>query len=374
MSVSARQMSPAVTMEVNSEGRPLLQSTNTVSDGRGQIEEAIGSSVVENILKCLADNENVQVKSQQRGESDLGPDERLALLREMYDKSRYNFLYRFGTFLSHEQLEVFEHFQSDHDSNSEIGALLNSIRMRQEKSSRRTDVRNRRYAALKQLVEKNSYFSEKEMMKRNPLLYDQLVGQYLSKEEKKERDAVDAPTTFVEILMEGIEKDRIEKLQNTQEDDEEGVDSDEESKHNSSDSDEDFQIPCSSHWGEFDQDDSKRIRKRKPETQFITGKERKLLKEEFVTTMYQSFLDGKDADYDYGKVDSNDDLDDLQAQELDEEEKYFDSEDPEEVEMDQDGAVKKAETDSSEDELETFMSALNQHPLVTQLSQDMKRL
>lgn len=44
--------------------------------------------------------------------------------------------------------------------------------------------------------------------------------------------------------------------------------------------------------------------KRKP--RLLTAEERLLLRQEFVTTMYQNFLEGKDKDFfDYGTVDTN---------------------------------------------------------------------
>lgn len=52
-------------------------------------------------------------------------------------------------------------------------------------------VRNRRFEALKKLVSEGSYFSEYEMKKRNPLLYEQLIGKFLTEEEEKERTGID---------------------------------------------------------------------------------------------------------------------------------------------------------------------------------------
>lgn len=37
------------------------------------------------------------------------------------------------------------------------------------------------------MVEEGSYFTEMEMRNRNPLLYEELVGKYLTPEERKER-------------------------------------------------------------------------------------------------------------------------------------------------------------------------------------------
>lgn len=52
-------------------------------------------------------------------------------------------------------------------------------------------IKNRRFDALKKMVTEGTYFSEEEMRKRNPLLYEQLVGQYLSEEEKRMREEID---------------------------------------------------------------------------------------------------------------------------------------------------------------------------------------
>jgi hypothetical protein len=40
-------------------------------------------------------------------------------------------------------------------------------------------------------VKEGIYFSEKEMKQRNPLLYEQLVGQYLTKKEAEDRKNAD---------------------------------------------------------------------------------------------------------------------------------------------------------------------------------------
>lgn len=53
-------------------------------------------------------------------------------------------------------------------------------------------MKNRRYDALqKMLANGSSYFSEDEMRQRNPALYEHLVGQYLTEEERKERETPD---------------------------------------------------------------------------------------------------------------------------------------------------------------------------------------
>ncbi|XP_075723545.1 coiled-coil domain-containing protein 97-like [Rhipicephalus microplus] len=61
----------------------------------------------------------------------------------------------------------------------------------------------------------------------------------------------------------------------------------------------------------------------------VSATEKRLLRNAFMNTMYESFLSGKDKDYDYESVDNNADFDSLQTRQHDEEEKYFDAEEPE---------------------------------------------
>jgi hypothetical protein len=53
-------------------------------------------------------------------------------------------------------------------------------------------------------VKEGIYFSEKEMKQRNPLLYQQLVGQYLTKkevEDRKNADRTDIKYVRLEIFI-----------------------------------------------------------------------------------------------------------------------------------------------------------------------------
>ncbi|XP_054716866.1 coiled-coil domain-containing protein 97-like isoform X2 [Uloborus diversus] len=56
----------------------------------------------------------------------------------------------------------------------------------------------------------------------------------------------------------------------------------------------------------------------------ITDEERALLRAEFTNIMYENFLAGKDAGFDYSSVDDNVEYDSVQQRDIDEEEKYFD--------------------------------------------------
>lgn len=61
------------------------------------------------------------------------------------------------------------------------------------------------------------------------------------------------------------------------------------------------------------------------------SEERLILREEFTSRMHQRFLDGKDGGFDYSTVDDNPDFDNLDIVARDEEDRYFDEEEPEDV-------------------------------------------
>ena len=54
-------------------------------------------------------------------------------------------------------------------------------------------MKNRRYAAMKELEAGGVYFSEDEMKHREPLLYEQMIGQFLTEEEQQQQatDGID---------------------------------------------------------------------------------------------------------------------------------------------------------------------------------------
>lgn len=332
------------------------------------------------IINDLINNSAIYFKNQQRDENDLDNQEKQKLATELFEKSKVNFLTRFGKYLKHEHLEYFKQFEDDSETGYEISVILKDLLKISTEKGHRVNVKNRRYEALKELIEGNSYFTETEMMKRNPLLYDQLVGKYMTEAEKKERDKMSAKNmTFVRILMEGIERDESEKKRMEQaslEEDAAEESEKEKSKHNI-----DLSRPSSSSWGEIREEpgpsmwgeivEPNRKRKAPERLVHIAAKERNLLREEFITTMYQNFLDGKDDDFDYNDVDNNDKYDNIDILSKDEEEKYFDSEDPEDTPA---NGNQQNGDESSEDELDIYMNALNQHPSVLHLSEDMKKL
>ncbi|XP_044748953.1 coiled-coil domain-containing protein 97 [Coccinella septempunctata] len=324
------------------------------------------------ILNHLTGIEQISFKSQQKGEADLTREEKFKIGVDLFSKNKLQFLLRFGDHLHPEHLEYFNKFTTGNDEDADdMRVVLNGLSERAISNKKLYNIKNRRFEALQQMIVEDKYFSEIEMMKRNPLLYDQLIGQYLTQEEIKERDKyrTEDQTSFVKILMEGIERSDAEKQRIDQEEYEDNAmeESDSDSDLDEMKDDERSRSPPPSRslWGEFHNEG--KAPKPKSKNIYITAPEKKLLREEFITTMYESFLDGADKDFDYESVDSNSKYDCIETLEQDEEEKYFDSEEPATIPI----QLSDAE---SEDELDIFMSALNDNPTVRQLSTDIGKI
>ncbi|KAM9587046.1 coiled-coil domain-containing protein 97 isoform 2-T2 [Morphnus guianensis] len=175
---------------------------------------------------------------------------------------------------------------------------------RPRRPSARTHLRNRRYAALRQLIQGGEYFSEEEMRAREPLLYQHYIGQYRGAEPLPGDSPVTphplgnppGPQSLTGLLLRSVEEAAVQqrlrrqRLRDGDSGDEEG------------DSSPDPWVPDAA--------------------------ERAMLREEFTSRMYQRFLDGEDGDFDYSQVDENPDLDNLDIVSRDAEERYFDEEEP----------------------------------------------
>ena len=94
-----------------------------------------------------------------------------------------------------------------------------------------------------------------------------------------------------------------------------------------------------------ERDDTKRMKQEENEEEFDTDDEdnededeglgkvdggRDFLRKQFVKSSYQSFLEGKDVGFDYSKVDNDNSLDDLDIEQRDAEDRYFDDSDNDE--------------------------------------------
>lgn len=345
------------------------------------------------MIKFVAVENKAHFKSQQIDDAELDLNERIAVLEEVLKRSHATFLSRFGSFLNPDHYQYFEHQHYHPEEKYEIQHYLDDLRQMQLKFN--IAVRNRRYDALQKLLKDGSYFSEIEMMKREPLLYEQLIGQYLTESEIRSRDKIGGETpSFLNVLLDGIEKDHVNDLKKQQETEERHDENDHDDEDDTSESTSNFNRSFScghpedsddekfpknppefrKKWGEFEDEPSPHPQSEPPkppkknkEIKRISAVERQLLRDEFCSIMYSKFLSGFDKNFDYTKIDHNDDFDNLKIKAQDEEDKYFDEESAQNASGILADATKEY-NDESEDDLDMYMKKLRDDEKLTNLS------
>uniref|UniRef100_A0A182QBS3 CCD97-like C-terminal domain-containing protein n=1 Tax=Anopheles farauti TaxID=69004 RepID=A0A182QBS3_9DIPT len=328
------------------------------------------------IFAYLSSNPRVFFKNQQIGDPELTAGEKETIMRDVLNKSHCTFLSRFGCFMHDGHLRYFEQTEQtlaySPDEQYEIHHHLERIR-RLRNGGRAVEVRNRRYAALQRMCSDGTYFSETEMMQRDPLLYEQLVGQFMTEREKRERDAsVPVPRSVVGILFNQIDKEQaketLQKLE-TEECQQESC-SQERVRDRSRPSSPGFPR---AQWGNFDDEEETRLAARRHEHQkrtrqrrlalppahLVTAGERDLLRDEFIGIMHARFIAGEEEEFDYTQVDDSHEYDDLKIVERDEQERYFDEDDEPDDRSSQQAGNDQGE--ESEDDLDVYMRHLNRH-------------
>lgn len=323
------------------------------------------------IMHHLIQQPNIFFRSQQINDPDITDDEKQLIVQDLLNSSHLKFLHRFGNFITLNHLEFFEHpeLNEAESDRTDINVLL--VDLKKKLANKHKIVKNRRYSAMQRMCkDATGYFSEKEMMSRQPYVYDQLIGQYMTDAEKRIRDFIDGEDCagFSNVLLESISSDHINELRKKQE----AAESDESESDNSNDVSLDRvesaapvdglypQIPPSyrQHWGDFEDDIKPTGSKRKCQN-YISATEKSMLREEFIGIMHSNFIEGKDSDFDYQIVDENSDYDDLVLQSQDEEDRYFATEEEDDRNGSTENLTSIIADGESEDELDVYMSTIN---------------
>ncbi|XP_014251971.1 coiled-coil domain-containing protein 97 [Cimex lectularius] len=270
------------------------------------------------LLNRISENNEAHFKSQQVGDPDLTTHEKFTIAKGILDKSKALFLSKYGKYLLDEHLKYFE--GSD---DYEINFYLNELQKGKKKLENKALIRNRRLEALRQLCTEGEYFSDMEMKRRNPLLFEELVGQYLTDKERSELEENTQPSdkSFSSIFFNIIEKNVMDsKLKQEIRED-----------FNSMEPFLTLALPTkSSNWGEITEDapsSSKKVLENSRQED-MSNNAKALLVNEFRSRVYSDFLGGKDEEFDYSTVDGNDEYDDLIMLETDQQDSYFDAESP----------------------------------------------
>ncbi|XP_028174420.1 coiled-coil domain-containing protein 97 [Ostrinia nubilalis] len=278
--------------------------------------------IIDYLVRCT----KISFKNAHVNEEEARTSDKLQIAHDVYKKSPLEFLLRYGKYLTPNHIQYFENVKVPEDINlSSFQDCVEKLKVYHSAECKHKRVRNRRYRALQKLQNESDYFSEKQMMSRNPLLYEQLIGQYLTDEEIHERDGIDRENlTFLDLILETVDRNQIRETKNEQmlEEDLESMslltDQENEKKSN---------VKKKKQWGDFDTVDTTptftpEVRKQS----MISAPERRLLREEFLHEMYSSFVEGRDTDVDYSSIDNDEQYDDLDQLSQDAEDKYFDSE------------------------------------------------
>ncbi|XP_029109876.1 coiled-coil domain-containing protein 97 isoform X1 [Scleropages formosus] len=270
------------------------------------------------MIEAVAVSES-PVKSQQLGEPDLTLGERRALLLQQYRTKPLVFLERYQAHLKPEHLGAFSHLSDD----CRVQHYGQEVRRRASSQTSKTRVKNQRYAALRALQQEGQYFSEEQMRLREPLLYEQYIGQYLSEEElvKRSEELLQGGTGGLADLLINSYQERL--LQNRlleQQEREDAAQEETEDEEEEEEDDDEARGPEGPEW--------------EP-----SAEEKALLRDEFVSQMHRRFLEGKDKDFNYSEVDENPDYDNLDIVSRDAEERYFDEDDDDEEEEEEEAAM-----------------------------------
>lgn len=258
---------------------------------------------MELILEKVIGSDRI-IKSQQRGEPELTREEKREILIHLLHQTPGAFLMRFGTLLNEQDLTHF-----DNNSDYEVQYRIKELRRTQSFQVQQTRVRNRRYKAIEHLTETSDYFTEETMRERNPLLYEHYIGQYLSVEEKERmRKCQPGEVSLLAHVLQKYDQDLLEDRLKRQQYEENIVEEDDDSL-------EEEQEERSK--GMILSDDPSQVQV-----------EKHMLRKEFLRAMHLSFLNGEDNGFDYSTVDDNMEYDDLDIVTRDQEEQYFDSEEP----------------------------------------------
>ncbi|XP_078097215.1 coiled-coil domain-containing protein 97 [Mustelus asterias] len=116
-----------------------------------QQEDAMDASL--NSMFHTIASSKAQIKSQQKDEPDLVYDQKLDIIKDLFWCKPVVFLERFHKIIKEEHLICFNHLAG----NYEATFYCNEIRKSSMKKSARTNVRNKRYAALQQLIKGDVY-------------------------------------------------------------------------------------------------------------------------------------------------------------------------------------------------------------------------
>ncbi|KAL9560135.1 hypothetical protein MBANPS3_000099 [Mucor bainieri] len=300
----------------------------------------------------------IPFKTLRHGEMELPQAEQLIQIQATLHKDPALFLSKWGRYLSQNSLRLFQEIQG----NYEVDFYLDSLLYRQDeessspqqlqqntsqpykKSAMQLLAQNRRYKYLQQELRDSDYYSDESIQLREPVLYDQYIGQYIPAKERTK--PFDNDMTLVNRIFSNMDRkfvddhlyeQKIQDEEQFEEEEEEEEEEDEEEMEKSTPvvltkkkGKEDVEMEeaaLSSEDKEEDEDPQRDIDGDDGDDTEADPEFRKEQRAELIRLLEEKFLAGKD-EFDYDQVDFNEsfyqDYDDLQQLEQDIHDRYFD--------------------------------------------------
>ncbi|KAI9335882.1 coiled-coil domain-containing protein-domain-containing protein [Pilaira anomala] len=288
--------------------------------------------------------DNIPFKTLRLGEEELAPEEKIAQMQKTLREDPALFLSKWGRYLSQPILTLFQTIENNYEVDFYLDSLLykeeeeeseNTPTVRDKRPSKSalyTLAQNRRYEFLKRHLKNSDYFSDESIRLRDPILYDQFIGQHIPDAEKEEPFADDV--TLVNRILSNIDKKFVDDHLHQQKIiDEEQLEEEEEEDDESDDEMHERSTPTVITKKKDENAEIKDTEDMNIDTADITDTEsmdeesRNAFREEqrleLIRLLEEKFLAGKD-DFDYGQVDYNEEYDDLEQLDRDIQDRYFD--------------------------------------------------
>ncbi|KAK4521967.1 bifunctional endoribonuclease/protein kinase ire1 [Mucor velutinosus] len=303
--------------------------------------------------------DNIPFKTLRHGEVELPQSEQLIQIQATLHKDPALFLSKWGRYLSQNSLRLFQRIQGNYEVDFYLDSLLyqqegessspqqqqqqqQSASQPHKKSAMQLLAQNRRYKYLQQELRGSDYYSDESIQLREPVLYNQFIGQYIPARERAK--PFDNDMTLVNRIFSNMDRKFVDDhLYEQKIKDEEQFEEEEEEEEEEEDDDDDE-----------DEEDDEEDEMEKSTPVVLTkqkGKEDVEMKEatlsdkdeeededkhteadveyrdeqraELIRLLEEKFLAGKD-EFDYDQVDYNEDYDDFQQLEQDIHDRYFD--------------------------------------------------
>ncbi|KAI9030804.1 coiled-coil domain-containing protein-domain-containing protein [Phycomyces nitens] len=321
----------------------------------------------DSVLEYAKNNlDEIEFKTLKRDETELNDQEKLKQMEILLERDPGLFLSKWGKYLPDNILSQFESLRGDyeidfylrnmlHDSPQNSPASTPVLTTKPYQPSRyvrnrvRANARNRRFVYLQSVLRNSEYFSDESLQLRDPVLYEYFIGKYTPASKRTEPFASDVK--LVERVLSDIDRDYVEQqLKLSREREQEQFEEEEEEEEEEDDEDEeedekdtkvdlkmkgkatDVHVPDRECLMDTSDDESMKDDSLNTHGQDLMDDteegvaSREDQRKEFVRIMEERFLIGNDTDFDYSAVDYNEAYDDLDQQERDAHDRYFDDE------------------------------------------------